>query len=99
MAWLQLNAKLKLNPKNSLFRFRDFFPTVIIDISLLLATACVVGAIHGTGWDLVDVPGNAVMAQTAVATLTGVTFLRTFTKVRALFHLRTHVLVPVVLVS
>lgn len=77
----QLLQFLIIVQRTCIKRFREFYPTIVIDICLLLATACVVGAIHGTEWKLQDVPGNAVMAQTAVATLTGVTFLRTFTKV------------------
>ena len=63
-------------------RFRDFYPTTVIDIALLLAAACIVGVIHGTSWKQAQAPSHAVMAMTTLATLTSVTFLRTLTKVR-----------------
>lgn len=62
-------------------QFRGFYPTLVVDITLLLAAACVVGGIHGTGWPQSQAPGNAAMAMTTLATLTGVSFLRTFVKV------------------
>lgn len=63
-------------------QFRGFYPTFVVDITLLLAASCVVGGIHGTGWNQAQAPSNATMAMTTLATLTGVTFLRTFVKVR-----------------
>jgi hypothetical protein len=65
----------------ALKQFRDFYPTTVIDAALLLSTACVVGAMHGAKAGPEKAASNAVMAMTALATLTGVTFLRTFVKV------------------
>jgi hypothetical protein len=65
----------------ALKQFRDFYPTAVIDACLLMSTACVVGAVHGAKSGPEKTASNGVMAMTALATLTGVTFLRTFVKV------------------
>jgi hypothetical protein len=80
--------------RTALQRFRDFYPTTIIDITLLLGAAIVVGLFHGTGWTEAQASSNAVMAMTTLATLTGVTFLRTFTKVQAKLHYGTNGSIP-----
>lgn len=78
----QLLQLLLIVKRTAIKRFRDFFPTTVIDICLLLAAACVVGAIHGTDWTLQRFPANTVMAVTTLCTLTSATFLRSFTRVR-----------------
>jgi hypothetical protein len=80
--------------RTALQRFRDFYPTTIIDITLLLGAAIVVGLFHGTGWTEAQASSNAVMAMTTLATLTGVTFLRTFTKVPAKLRYGTNGSIP-----
>jgi hypothetical protein len=77
----QLLQLLVVIKRAAVKRFRDFYPTTVIDTALLLSAACIVGAIHGTGWAHAKAASNAVMAMTTLATLTGATFLRTFVKV------------------
>lgn len=77
----QLLQLIVVTRRAALKQFRDFYPTAVLDCALLLSAACVVGAIHGTGWGAEKAASNAVMAMTTLATLTGVTFLRTFVKV------------------
>ena len=79
----QLLQLLLIIKRTFIKRFRDFFPTTVIDISLLLGASCIVGALHGTDWSLQHSPGQNVMVVTALCTLTGATFLRSFTRVRA----------------
>eukprot|EP00892_Ulva_mutabilis_P003872 jgi/Ulvmu1/1857/UM012_0013.1 len=81
----QLLQLLLIIKRTALKRFRDFFPTTVIDISLLLAAACVVGAIHGTDWQLQQSPGQTVMAATTLCTLTSATFLRSFTREQQMY--------------
>jgi hypothetical protein len=76
---LQLIIIIKRTAKK---QFRGFYPTTVVDIALLMAAACIVGGIHGTGASASKGMSNAVMAMTTLATLTGVSFLRTFVRVR-----------------
>lgn len=69
--------------RSGLKHLRDFYPTIVIDLVLLMCAAIIVGAIHGTHWEQYQAAGNTVMAMTTLATLSGVTFVRTFSKVRA----------------
>ena len=62
-------------------RARGFFPTTVVDIVLLLISSIVIGGVHGTGWTTQRAANNAVMAMTTLATLSGVTFIRTFSRV------------------
>ena len=78
---LQLIVVIK---RAAIKHFRGFYPTTVVDVALLMVAACVVGGIHGTGWSQAKAASNAVMAMTTLATLTGVSFLRTFVKVRTL---------------
>lgn len=78
----QLLQLLLIIKRTAIKRLREFFPTTVIDISLLLVAACIVGAIHGTDWQLAASPGNSVMVVTTLCTLTSATFLRSFTRVR-----------------
>lgn len=84
----QLLQLLLIMKRTMIKRFREFFPTTVIDLSLLLVAACVVGAIHGTDWQLPASPGNSVMVLTTLCTLTSATFLRSFSRVRHLASCR-----------
>ncbi|PNH08173.1 ABC transporter G family member 24, partial [Tetrabaena socialis] len=61
---------------------RDFTPTTLLEVCLLLGAAGVVGANQGAAWGPTAVPGHAVMSMLCLAVLAVVQHLRTFSSHR-----------------
>ncbi|KXZ50417.1 hypothetical protein GPECTOR_16g591 [Gonium pectorale] len=60
---------------------RQFWVTVL-DVTLLLGAAFIVGNVQGSDWDLGSVPANVTMAYLVQAVLNSVVHLRVFTAAR-----------------